>query len=288
MLIHKDDEQTFRLIKHLSNDFDVYVHIDRKSSVNLEKYSMQNVFAMKKYKVYWGGYSQILAVHYLLKKAFEKRYDRYILISGQDLPIKSNKQIKDFFKDNKAEYIDIGKRVNEDENQEIMERLTKYWPNWFHRGKNMALKMLFRLQYSLYMIYSILRPRPVDYEFYKGANWFNITHTCVEQILHYLESNPKYLSRYKWTHCADELFYQTIILQLNGIEIVNDCLRYIDWNSIEFPKILRREDFLKIMNSNNLFARKFDVNSDDKVIDMIFEKVINTNQNKRFYNSSES
>ena len=274
MLIHRNDEQTFRLIKHLSKNFDVYVHIDKKSAVNTEDYSIENVFAYKELKVYWGGHTQILAVHYLLEKAFNKKYDRYILISGQDLPIKSNQQIADFFEKNNAEYISIEEKVTVGSRQKGgLDRVTKYWPNWLHRGKNPVMKVLFGFQYGLFMIFSTIKPRPVDYEFYKGPNWVNLTHKCVEKIVEYLKNNPTYINRFKWTNCADELFYQTIVAQLNGLEVVNDCLRYIDWSTTEYPKTLRKEDYEKIANSNNLFARKFDTNKDKEIIEMIYEKV---------------
>jgi hypothetical protein len=96
MLVHKNENQVNRLINHLSKGFDVYIHIDKRSSLKI--YTQENIFVYKKYKTYWGSFNQIIATLYLLKKAHRKKYDRYILISGQELPIKTNTEIKIFFR----------------------------------------------------------------------------------------------------------------------------------------------------------------------------------------------
>ena len=123
MTVHKNDEQVNRLINHLSKDFDIFVHIDQRSSLKIRESG--NVFVYKKHKVYWGSFNQIMATLYLLKKAFKKGYDRYILISGQDLPIKTNEEIKIFFENNDTEYIHIEK-IPSQRGWPDMGRLTKY------------------------------------------------------------------------------------------------------------------------------------------------------------------
>jgi len=271
MLIHRKDEQTVRLIRYLSRDFHVFVHIDKKSSVCPEDIIDQNVYAYKELKVYWGGYSQILAVQFLLEKAFKKGYDRYLLISGQDLPIKSNEQIIRFFYDNDKEYISIEEKVEKGTRQKGgLDRVTKYWPNWFHRGGSLWDKYLFSLQYFLFAVYSKVSPRATKYDFYKGPNWLNITHGCLEKIMKFLDDHPEYIRRFKWTNCADEFFYQTIVMQLENLQIENDSLRYIDWNDIEYPKVLRDEDYQKLTESHCLFARKFDANIDMEIINRVY------------------
>lgn len=108
MLVHKNQQQVQRLINHLSTDFDLFVHIDKRASLQINE--SKNVFVYSEYKSFHGSFNQIITTLYLLKKAFEKDYDRYILISGQDLPLKANADIKDFFfADNDNEYIEIAK-----------------------------------------------------------------------------------------------------------------------------------------------------------------------------------
>ena len=273
MLVHNNGQQIQRLINHLSNDFDVYVHIDKRCSLRIKEF--ENVFVYKKFKTYHGSYNQIIATLYLLKMAFEKGYDRYILISGQDLPLKTNEEIRNFFINNNKEYIDISK-IPTPEGWPDMKRLTTYNLNNIYRGLSgkKIEKLLYKIIKKFVYYLSRIVPRKIDYDFYGGANWTNYTHNCVKGIFEYLDKDKKYIKRFKWTSCADEIFYQTIIVNINDLIIEKNCLRYIDWKSgPEHPRILREEDCEKIIGSNALFARKFDDNIDKNIIEIIYDKI---------------
>ena len=49
-------------------------------------------------------------------------------------------------------------------------------------------------------------------------------------------------------------------------------MRYIDWNHGE-PYVFRKTDFRRLQNSKALFARKFDENIDDEIIDLICQYI---------------
>ena len=278
MLVHNNERQIQRLLNHLSNGFDIYVHIDKRCYLKINE--AENVFVYKKYKIYHGSFNQIIATLFLLRKAFEKGYDRYLLISGQDLPLKTNKEIKNFFQNNNSEYIDI-KKIPDSVGWPDLSRLTAFNLNNKIRGVNTnynIFKKFYLLENKIInKISSVINtyfPRKLEYDFYGGANWTNYTHNCVKKILNYLENDKKYIKRYLWTSCADEIFYQTIIAKLDGLVIENNCLRYIDFESgPEYPKILREEDYEKIIDSKALFGRKFDENVDKNIIEKIYNKI---------------
>jgi hypothetical protein len=93
ILAHKSAIQLNRLIRHLSNDFDLFVHLDKKSRLRIEDIEAGvNIRVFRQYPVYHGSPNMNKACLELLKAAFSKGYDRYLLISGQDVP---SKQIKD-------------------------------------------------------------------------------------------------------------------------------------------------------------------------------------------------
>ena len=265
MLVHNNEQQVQRLINHLSNDFDIYIHIDKRSKLKINKYL--NVFFYKKYKTYWGSYNLVLATLYLLRKAFKNIYDRYILISGQDLPIKTNNEIIKYFQNNNTEYINI-RKIPTSDGWPTMDRLTAY---------TLDNKNICRIKRKLLYIINKYFPRKLEYDFYGGSQWTNYTHNCVKRIFDYLKNDKKYILRFFWTSCADEIFFQTIIAksyERENEKIQNADLRYIDWHSgPEYPKILRKEDFEKITYSNALFARKFDENVDKEIIDKIYMKI---------------
>jgi len=278
ILAHKNLNQLNKLISHLAEDFDVFVHLDKKSSMKIkELYALKNVFIIKKYRTYWGSFNLIKATLELIKIAFtKKKYDRYIFISGQDVPIKSNYEINKFFKDNNNEYIECNKLPFKKWNMGGLDRVSKYhtisnigffgFKKYFFKAVNFLIKLL----------NSFLKiARKMDYNFYGGTQWFNLSNECMSHILEYLQNNPKYLQRYKFTKCADEIFFQTIIMNLNLMnKIISLSLRYIDWISgPEYPKILRVSDYEKIVKSEMLFARKFDESVDFEVIKHLYAEV---------------
>jgi hypothetical protein len=268
MLVHKNENQIQRLINHLSSDFDVFVHIDKRSKINIK--TRNNVFVFKVYKTYWGSFNQIMATLYLLKEAYKKHYDRYVLISGQDLPLISNNEILKFFENNDYEYINISK-IPRNDGWPNLDRLTTYH---FDNANISKYNIPLRFQRRFFHILSKIKPRKLNYNFHGGDNWTNYTHNCVEKIFEYLRKEKRYISRYRWTHCADEIFYQTIIANIDSLKIENNCLRYIDWeNGPEYPKIFRENDFEKLIISKALFARKFDENIDNNIIDKIYERI---------------
>ncbi|MDR2205056.1 MAG: beta-1,6-N-acetylglucosaminyltransferase [Flavobacteriaceae bacterium] len=272
IIVHKNNEQIDRLVKHLSKDFDIYIHIDKRSSLKIRE--TEGVFVYRKYNVYWGSFNQIIATLFLLKKAFKTGYNRYILISGQDLPIKTNEEIKIFFENNDEEYIHIDK-IPRPDGWPDMGRLTRYYFSRLN-GRTGWKKLLRKLAEIVSKLIEKIKPRKLDYDFYGGSSWTNYTHNCVKKMFDFLENNPNYINRFKWTHCSDEIFYQTIVNQLDGLKITNDSLRYISWaDSGASPKILKEEDYEEIIRSEALFARKFDENTDAKIIEMIYKYLEN-------------
>lgn len=272
MSVHKNENQVARLIQHLAADFDVYVHVDKRSSIKI--LPQENVHVYSKYKVYWGSLNLVKATLLLLKNANLKRYDRYICISGQDLPLKSNIEIINFFDNNPNEYIDVNKLPTKFwvDHHGGLDRVNRYWPT--RKGFDRWNVRKFKLKKLILDATLNRKERPLDYEFYGGSNWFDITNICVGKILECLNNDKKILKRFRWTMISDELFFQTVVAKLDGIKIAEQVLRYIDWfTGPEYPRTLRKDDYANIVNSDALFARKFDPDVDSDVIEMIYDKI---------------
>ena len=54
MTAYKDVALINRILGEVPEDWDVYVHIDEKSTISLCQLD-QNAFVIKKYKINWGG-----------------------------------------------------------------------------------------------------------------------------------------------------------------------------------------------------------------------------------------
>lgn len=82
------------------------------------------------------------------------------------------------------------------------------------------------------------------------------------------------LNRLENTTCGEELFFQTVLLNSPFSEnIINNNLRIMDWNVKSPPKVLREEDFRKIIGSNCLFCRKVDSKASKMLIKLLMNKI---------------
>lgn len=105
--------------------------------------------------------------------------------------------------------------------------------------------------------------RKQTFEFKKGGNWISITENAVKYLLQYKEI---VLNRMKYTLCADEIFIQTILWNSpfrERMHCTNNAntgsMREIDWEHGS-PYIWQDHDYQTLINSNKIFARKFNSN----------------------------
>jgi len=263
---HKLNDLLAFTLNRLKNDFDIYIHIDKKSNVDINQFIINNNFVndsitfIDRKKVYWGGFSQIDVTIDLLEEAYSKNknYKYFIFISGEDFPSKSNKDILEFLDNATGSFIEYKKlpSKNWDFNGGL-DRLNRYWLTNFRNRK--ITKLLGRVFYYPQKFLGIKRSEIKSInEIYGGCNWFNLDNKAVEYILQFLKENKSFKNRFFYTRACDEIFFQTILLNNNiNLKINNSSLRYIDWKSgPDFPKKLEREDIDNILRSNSLFSRK--------------------------------
>lgn len=288
IMAHNDFTVLEKELKLLDNENnDIYLHIDKKVKnfdfdyfKNLIKKS--NLYFTKRLDVRWGSFKQIECEYLLFKTASVNNYSYYHLLSGIDMPLKSQIEIYKFFKENKGkEFVCFDNHKNI--SISALERVKYYhFFTSLARSKNKLLRKFFqkfhfhslKIQKKL----KVNRLKKVNYEFRKGANWVSVTNEFVK----YLLSKEKEVKKiFKYSYCADELFVQTIIYNSKFYQNVyskknDDYLgikRFIDWQRGE-PYTFTIEDYDLLMNSNCFWARKFSSQKDKEIIDKIYEKVV--------------
>ena len=287
ILLHEFTEQQKMLIQHLSSDFDVFVHVDKRSNINVADIECisENVFVYKKYKVYWGHYNQILATLFLFKVASDRKiYKRFCFISGSDLPIKSNRDIQHFFEQTNQEYFEfdeLPRKLWHDNGG--FDRIDYFHYKSLSRGKTNKLsficaEVLNKFNYKFILpclkLLKLKRSR-LNLKFYGGANWMDLTDNCVSQMLEIIEENPGILKRFKFTRGADEIFFQTVICNfVKNVDLKNRCLRFVDWkNCAKSPRVLTIDDFDRLISNNSIFSRKFNIQIDSEIVYKIYKSI---------------
>lgn len=260
MTVYKDAKLINRLIASYPEEFMIYIHIDKKTALEeTDICSRKNVKVFKEYRVNWGGLNHVRAYIFLLKKAIKDDCDYYHWVTGQDAPV-STSTFDDRIKEGYS-YLEYFKIPN------------KEWcKGAFYEGG--------LLRYQIFGLYDLLNAKNAkQYRWIQKLEYWQKGHNFVRPFRDYsklyggsgycslyktdalvlLREYPKWEHFYKHTFCAEESLIQTIMLNSERKEfIVNDNLRYIDWNDPMPPKILTNNDYDKVAESGCLFCRKVD------------------------------
>lgn len=281
IICHKNSFQVNRLIDSLSDErIDIYVLVDKKSCIKDEIKTKDNVYILPdklRVDIRWATYSQIQAILNILTFSNErKKYDYYLLISGQDYPLVSTCNIISKLESNpNVNYINIcssknsllRKRTRFDKRNEI------YMPDWL-LGRGFIIKVFRRLWIIITGGYNrtfyLFNRNKKNYPFYYGSSWWCLNKRFVEYCLKFLKNNNEYIRMFHKSICPDESFFQSLFMNSDFKNNRDDNLHYIDWTAGDSsPKILTTIDIEKAIRSGKLFARKIDLDVDKEIIDVI-------------------
>ncbi len=189
--------------------------------------------------------------------------DYVSLMTGQDLPLKSNAAIRAHL----AAHPGVG----------YLEHFALPTERWSGGGLNRLSRLFLHTHRRHYSIgrrrFAGLIPTtlPFDLAPYGGSGYWTLHRDHIDHIRAFVAANPRYVSFFRHTDMPDEVFFHTILLNsdLAG-RIVNDDLRYVDWsNPDEKPSILRMKDQEALAAAADLFARKFDDTVDGAIIERV-------------------
>lgn len=274
ILAHNTPNHLQRLIKSLSTEScEIFIHLDKKAKKKeFSGIQDKNVhFTENRLSVFWGDFSQVEAILVLLKTAFvnKVKFDRFVLISGSDYPIRSAVRIEQYFKDNKEkEFINLV-RMPSDEFGKPISRLTTYR---LRPSDGTAINLFKKCLMQIGLL-----PRNRNYKKYfgdlvpyGGSSWWALTRESVDYIHQFIHENPHIVDFFKNTKCPDEAFFQTILGNSHFKQMITGNLTYTDWSSGGSSPVNISEKHLGIFKSTLsiptddafgyreiLFARKF-------------------------------
>lgn len=190
---------------------DIYLHIDKKvKNVDYKKIKAcvkeSNLFFIDRINVQWGGDSQIKCELLLLSNAIKGNYEYYHLLSGVDLPLKTQDEINLFFDKNKGkEFMSFD--INSIKNKSFYNRIDQYCFLQNIIGRNSKLQKVQQIFLILQRKLGISRTKRSKIKFFKGANWFSISHEFAKYVL---EQKDFIRKNFYCSCCTDEIFLQSI------------------------------------------------------------------------------
>lgn len=270
LMAHANFEQLQTLLDLLDDERnDIYLHIDKKAK-NVPDFRVKHagLHLIDSINVVWGGYSQIRCEMKLLEAASQGRYRYYHLISGMDLPLKTQDEIHTFFREHDGtEYMYFDEEACHSGSFHDRVQYYYFFGNLgFNTRKKIGhgLRLIDRILVKAQKTLHICR-KPV-FPLYKGGQWFSITDDLVQYVLSRKEDIRK---QFKYTFLTDEVFLQSVAVSSPmRNRIVNEDLRAIDWER-GLPYTFRKEDVPMLLASEKLWGRKFDQRVDAEAIEMI-------------------
>ena len=279
ILAHHMPDNVNRLCNALSsNGSGVFVHWDKKvgREIPIESVDGRITVLKQRIPVYWGDFSAVEAALKLLRAAHDSDvgFDRFILMSGSDYPLRSQSYINQFFCNNRdTEFIDLHRMPAEQRGKPIS-RLTRY--------KLRPSDSRLVNEIKKFMIGKKLLPRYRNYNVvfdgmhpYAGSAWWALSREAVSYVLDFVANRRPFVNYYRHTEVPDESFFHSILGNSVFRSKIRNSLTYVDWSaggphpSVMTDEHIRRFTAEKPCRASSgqgstevLFARKFSDDSD--------------------------
>ena len=259
---HKNAEQIILLIESLSitNKDHVVVHIDAKS-IDVKARLIQhfsntaNVSVMlNSINVIWSDLSQVKATINMLQFAKTQKviFDFAILLSGEDVFIKSSEQLKQFLLQKNSSFIELVKSNTQ------KQRIFRFH---FYRHSTNNRKPWFKFISKLMLLLQSPLPKRSNFycdQIYKGSSWVILKNTHVDYVLEQVGKHA-FLDKFKFTTCADEHFFQIALFN----SVYKKEVKPFNLHYIKFDAHSSSPNYIDINTINSLkeypeyyFARK--------------------------------
>ena len=312
ILAHENPQQLLRLIKALDdNKSYFYIHVDKKVDIQDFKELIADyknvIFVANRYECIWGSISLVYATLSCMHEVVnDKRSGYCILMSGQDYPVKNRESIDNYFNvNNGCEFINVNPVESCWSENGCLQRFEYYSFYLSSKRQDSVLipylfsKKIFNGNDWKLMIKSIIKSRnikliseiifnisrkrehPKHIIPYGGSQWWAFSIMTVTKILDFVQDNASFVKYYKYTAIPDEVFFHTILMHLVTLDKnikIKDSVTYTNWEGkdVPLPVTFRDVDLTKLITlpEEKLFARKFNINIDEKILDEIDDNIL--------------
>lgn len=271
VIAYTDPEQLKSLVERLTQDADVYIHINASVEIEpflkvLEKNSKPHSFrfSRERYKIVWGGFSILKATFSLMEQAMENdSYDRFVLLTGLDYPIKSDDTIQRFFqKYADMEFIHAAPVTGEMHEhlyyRDCRDNRALHW--WFGQY-NRILKKLGKKGKKDFVVCGGERIL-----LYGIAPKWALSGKCATWLLQFYKNNTKFNRYFQLMHAPDDFYVATAVYHSpfrEKIEAERDIFKIIWLPEDRGAKVLEEEDLDELVLCDQLYAKKFQSDSSE-------------------------
>ncbi len=290
VLAHRGPAQLALMLSKLRHPrVRVYLHVDQQVPNEaflreLRLTGVDDVVLLPRFASRWGHIEIIDATLAGISRALADGCDYFVLLSGQDFPLRPAEEMLDFFAEagqrSYMEYFPFpvehwrldGRLRTDFYTYTVRGRRETYIP----LGEDVSMSWKGRILNEFLHLRSVLKP-PRKFPSYLtpfgGSQWWNLSRAAAAFLSRFLDEHPDYRAYHEHTLLPDEMFFQSILLGSgfsDSFEVVNDSLRFMEWDEgSSHPRILGIDDLSAIRSSGKMFARKFDDSEDRTVLERI-------------------
>ncbi len=280
ILAHKYPKQLSRLICKLNSQNTFFIiHIDLNTDIKpfeseLSKFNNLN-FTENRFKTNWGGFNTVKATIELLKCAIVTKSDSIVFISGQDYPIMNNLNIMKYLNYYKGKALIEYEKGSLD--MKLPNRTNRYYFADYFKYNKTGLFDYKKVPFIPRLLTKLLPKRKFLNGLvpYVGRVWFIVPLVVAEFFVERHKSDRKFSSFYKFTISSDEMYFQTLLLNSSYANLaINLQTTFADYNAPN-PITWTSKDLELLKKQSTPFARKFDITVDEKILDLIDQKILN-------------
>jgi hypothetical protein len=284
LLTHDKPHQAIRLVKRLNHMFDAppiaWHHDFTRCDLPLDRTTKNIRFVRPHVDTAWGTFSLIEAMLKALEILFAKNApDWFVLLSGADYPIKpADKIVRDLSMSPYDAHI-AHERIRYDHYERDWQRVcherycsAKLRVTAMNRKSGMATR---EIRVSDPHMAAPFLPFSSELRCFAGEHWFCANRSAADYLIAFHQTKPALANHYRnldsYGMFPEESYYQTVLCNAPHLTTSANHWRYIDWwtHAGSRPKVLLMEDLPKLRESTAHFARKFDADTDAKVLDAL-------------------
>ncbi|MDL2354320.1 MAG: beta-1,6-N-acetylglucosaminyltransferase [Pseudomonadota bacterium] len=256
---HKDLAQLNALVGQLLDDeFLIYVNLDAKAAIDAAAVHPGARQVRRRIAIHWGDFSQVEATLHSMRQIVAEAgaFDKLVFLSGQDAPLLPNRRLKQALTALAGcELLDCV-RVG-----------AAGWPcderyQYFHRdGAGALAQLACRAANRAMRLAGLERGMVNGWQAWGGSSWWTLSRACVAAIVAQVRDDPAIVRFFRSVSCADELFFQTLVMNSPfGARVLPHNFRHIQWSAAgaRNPKVLDAGDFEAIRAADAHFCRKLD------------------------------
>ncbi len=295
ILAHKNPLQLGRMIERLDDGASkFFIHLDAKTPIESFAACLEGGhirFIEPRERCVWGDFSIVRATIHLMEAA-SKEQGVFILMSGQDYPIQSQRYINAFLESNKGfDFIEIEPLEEKWKPKMVKDKLEHYhilhseerghsncYAPFAHCSVFQKLRTLMhllkgRLSRKNFKLLCSLPKRVAPFERqYAGSQFWAFSERTFYAVLHYIHEHKAALEEYyKYTSSPDEIYFHSVLMDLVAKDStikLKDPITYV--NYFRKNNVFITEDSEKLTSAKGkLFARKFDTDIDIEILNLI-------------------